>query len=261
MIGLGCSKCRSQVGNSWWELVCNVASTYSMLLVEVESRSWVVCQLLYPLHNLFKKVAQRRLNAEFLNKYDVLDSKTLDNDRLLISYIDKNFKDESNFNTSKSVNVSLPLASAITAYARVFMSQFKNDPNIKIFYTDTDSLFTDKELDPKLIGNELGQFKLEYVFKDAVFLAPKVYGGITVHNQEIVKVKGYKNHISFTELKSLLNKNSNISLIQNKWFKDLGNSSILIKDQIYTLTATDNKRELVYKNGVLIDTKNIIIKR
>lgn len=47
--------------------MCNVASTYSMLLVEVESRSWVVCQLLYPLHNLFKKVAQRRLNAEFLN--------------------------------------------------------------------------------------------------------------------------------------------------------------------------------------------------
>ena len=46
------------------------------------------------------------------------------------------------------------------------MSELKNNPDIKIFYTDTDSLFTNKELDPKFLDNkEIGKFKLEYFIK------------------------------------------------------------------------------------------------
>lgn len=165
---------------------------------------------------------------EYFDKYEIKDIKELnafsttgEGNKLLISYLFKDYQNTSDTNNSQdnsdkktsnlvnlersiNKNVSISIASAITAYARIFMSQFKNNPNYKIYYTDTDSLYTDKPLDPSLIGNKLGQFKLENVFDQAVFLAPKVYGGITEKGEEITKIKGYKNKISFNDLKSLL---------------------------------------------------------
>lgn len=84
--------------------------------------------------------------------------------------------------------ISIPIASAITAYARIFMSQFKNkEENIfRLYYTDTDSLhisiFDKKKFDvmfPGIIGSRIGQFKIEVEFKKVVYVAPKVYAGIT----------------------------------------------------------------------------------
>jgi hypothetical protein len=72
-----------------------------------------------------------------------------------------------------------------------------------VYYTDTDSIYTNKPLPDNYIGKELGLMKLELVFNDAVFLTPKVYGGIT-DNYELIKVKSLKNPITFEELKSLL---------------------------------------------------------
>ena len=69
---------------------------------------------------------------------------------------------------------NVAIASAVTAYARMHMIQFKNNENC--FYTDTDSIGTTQKLPPELIGSELGQLKLEATISKAVFLAPKVYG-------------------------------------------------------------------------------------
>jgi len=70
-----------------------------------------------------------------------------------------------------------------------------------------------------------------------------------------VKVKGYKNKISFTELKSLLTLDSKLELKQEKWMKSLEKGNITILDQIYTLVPTSNKRHLVYnKNRILEKT-------
>jgi hypothetical protein len=52
---------------------------------------------------------------------------------------------------------NVAIASAVTAYARMVMIPFKIDPNT--LYTDTDSIFTLIPLDPKLIGDQLGQMK------------------------------------------------------------------------------------------------------
>jgi hypothetical protein len=107
------------------------------------------------------------------------------------------------------------------------------------------------EIKPELIGPELGKLKLENTFKEVVYLAPKVYGGITIENKELIKVKGYKNIISFKELKELLSKDSSLALNQELWFKDRDLGTITVKDQVYTLKVTDNKRQLVYdQNGV-----------
>ena len=80
---------------------------------------------------------------------------------------------------NKDHKVSIGISSAVTAYSRVFMSQFKNNDKFNLYYTDTDSIFVDKELDSSLVSNELGKFKLEYEIKEGVFLGPKIYSIIT----------------------------------------------------------------------------------
>ena len=39
--------------------------------------------------------------------------------------------------------------------------------------------------------------KLEHILVEAVYLAPNVYGGLTLKN-EVVKIKGLKNYVLFT---------------------------------------------------------------
>jgi hypothetical protein len=135
------------------------------------------------------------------------------------------------------------------------MSQFLADPKLKIYYTDTDSIDIEGELPSKLIGPKLGQMKLEHsFFKEAVFLAPKVYGGL--HKEgELTKIKGFKNPVSYNSLKSLLLKDSKLELNQVKWFRSIGEGTISVKNQVYTLMATDNKRQLIYDKHMLVGTK------
>jgi hypothetical protein len=103
--------------------------------------------------------------------------------------------------------------------------------------------------------------KLECICNDAVFLAPKVYSLVT-DNGVIMKIKGLSNKalskISFDDLIELLNQDSKLESKQEKWYKDISNGNIIIKDQIYTLKVTGNKRHLIYGNK-LIYTKPIVI--
>ena len=51
-------------------------------------------------------------------------------------------------------------------------------PNIiNSYYSDTDSIFTKKPINQKLIGKEIGKFKKEYEgeIKKGVFASPKLY--------------------------------------------------------------------------------------
>ena len=54
----------------------------------------------------------------------------------------------------------------------------------------------------------------------------------------------------------MLSKDSSLVRTQTKWFKDIGLGQINVKDQLYTLKATSNKRQLVYDNdNKLVSTK------
>ena len=62
----------------------------------------------------------------------------------------------------RGIPANVAIALAITAYSRIDMSEFKNRDDINIFYSDTDSLFTDVSLPNEVINNkELGLYKLE----------------------------------------------------------------------------------------------------
>jgi DNA polymerase type B, organellar and viral len=77
------------------------------------------------------------------------------------------------------VKSNVAIAAAVTAYARIEMLKYKvllNSLKIKLYYTDTDSLFVDKEFPQELIGNELGQMKDELnggLIKKGYFLGIK----------------------------------------------------------------------------------------
>lgn len=192
----------------------------------------------------------------------ILDVINLDDNLIVQSKNPKVELDTLLDNGNEVHNVNISIAAAVTAYARIHMSQFKNNKKFKLYYSDTDSIYTDKPLPLKFIGNGLGLLKLEYICKDAIFLAPKVYGLLT-DNGLIVKIKGLSNEaltkISMEDLKDLLVKDSNLESKQEKWYKDISNGNISVKDQIYTLKVTGNKRELIYKNDILINTKPLMI--
>ena len=150
-------------------------------------------------------------------------------------------------------DVNIAIASTITAAARVHMSQFKNNPNFNLYYSDTDSVVTDKAIEPKLIGEALGQVKLEHIIKKAVFLAPKVYGLVDVTGKETIKIKGITDEITSTihinDLDYLLIHDTNKVFNQHKWYKSLLGGTITISDVLYNLKVTSNKRITIYEDG------------
>ena len=182
----------------------------------------------------------------------------LKNGQELISFFDPILSDN-----EKSINISVPISSAITAYARIQMSTIKmnliKEGNI-LYYSDTDSIDVAREVDPILVGKELGKLKLEHIFEEATYLAPKVYGGLVKDKDgqiyDFVKIKGLKNLISYGELSSLLTKNNKLKIHHKKWYRDISKAEITIKDDIYTLITTDNKRKILYdENNKFYATK------
>ena len=202
----------------------------------------------------------------------ILDTTPLHEDRQLISFISDKTKDIDHKlnNLHQNLNISIGLSAAITAYARIHMSQFKHSNcDFNILYTDTDSISIDKPLPDNLVdAKKLGKMKLENIFQKSVYLGPKMYGGLYdtfIVDKDgnckaaITKVKGYKDIVSFDTLDNLLNiKDNNIQkteLSHEKWFRDFSKVEILVKEQIYTLTPTQNKRELIIHNNKIVDTK------
>ena len=157
------------------------------------------------------------------------------------------------------IDVNIAIASAISAGARMWMSTLKNDPRFNLYYSDTDSAVTDKPLPSFMVGDNLGQLKLEYIVKKAVFLAPKVYAIITDTGEEIVKVKGFSNdtlsELNFKTLESLLYKDSSKEFSHNKYFKEVIKGDITISKVAYNLKVTSNKRLNVYVNDIFSSTE------
>jgi hypothetical protein len=204
---------------------------------------------------------------------DILDIIDLDN-KIMINYTFNNH--DIIHNDEGDHNINIAIASAITGYSRIHMSQFKNNLDYKLFYSDTDSIYINKPLDESFVSsNELGKLKLEYVVNKAIFLASKVYA-LQTDTNFISKIKGYHikkslkvtdnsieiidNSLPMVDFDNLLYKNSSLEINHEKWYKSLENSNITVKDQIYTLSVTSNKRKLIYdKNNKLINTKPYII--
>ena len=194
---------------------------------------------------------------EKANKFEIHNIMEISDNLFFVSYISEEDKDLDE-SLPRSNNISVSIASAVTAYARIYMSKFKNNPDFNLYYTDTDSIFVDKPISDENVSSDLGNMKLEYIFKKSIFLSPKVYCGITTEGDKICKVKGFTNskELTLKDFDDLLHKNANKTLSHTKWFRNLFESSIIMKDTSYNLVQTDNKRELIYNSaGKATDTK------
>lgn len=159
------------------------------------------------------KIVSDKEYLGILSKYRVSSQSYLGNGKNLVSFFD-DYSENHDF--QKTLNISVATSLIVTASARIHMSEFKTMSGIQICYTDTDSIDITGNLDPKYISDtELGKMKLEHVFDEAVFIAPKVYGG-SCSSYEIVKVKGLKNPIPFNELKPLVEKGTEVKVEQQK---------------------------------------------
>jgi len=163
-----------------------------------------IIEVLNNLNDIDKEIISNKLELYNNNITDIIN---LVDHILLIrksfSYLAYNKKEDIFHGTE----VNVAIASAITAEARIHMSLFKNNPDFKLYYSDTDSVVINKPLPESMVGNNLGQLKLEYTIKKAVFLAPKVYALITNEGKEIIKVKGLSHKVisklNFLDLEAL----------------------------------------------------------
>jgi DNA polymerase type B, organellar and viral len=159
-------------------------------------------------------------------------------------------------------DVSLSTAAAVTAYSRIFMSKIKLDILNKggeIYYTDTDSIVTNIPLDNDLVGNKLGQFKLEYKIKEGYFISAKTYCLVLNDNSLVIKVKGlFNNWLNLDDFKNLY-KGIDIKGMKQDTITVYSEGSVVIdKKEISLNSDSYRKRIKLYENGKWYDTKPII---
>lgn len=149
-------------------------------------------------------------------------------------------------------HMQVHIASATTAWGRVYMAKNFYIPHYgKIAYTDTDSVFIEKEL-TEIPG--LGGLKKEYSYRNAFFVVPKGYYIETTDNKLIRKLKGFsKKYINSLSLEDFLKKDfkysekSRILTFREALIRK--NNILATGDRVKSLKATYDKRE-VLKSGL-----------
>lgn len=84
------------------------------------------------------------------------------------------------------VKSSVSIAAAITAYARINISRYKNIPGNKYLGGDTDSAVMEKELDAALVGKGLGMMKEECRLLYGLFADKKLYMMMDLKGRDVV---------------------------------------------------------------------------
>jgi hypothetical protein len=110
---------------------------------------------------------------------NIIKSNNLDIAKISVKYQDKE--------RLRYENSSVAISAAVTAYARIHISQTKLDiMNMGgfIYYSDTDSIVTNIELPKYMVSpTELGKLKLEHNIKHGIFITGKTYCLITDENK------------------------------------------------------------------------------
>jgi hypothetical protein len=184
---------------------------------------------------------------DIIEKYNIDDVVELGDKALISTEEIKNINLNNNM-----LNISLPIAIAITAYSRIAIHKWKLLAGDGLLYSDTDSVYTTTPLPDHLVSDKgLGKMKLEH--KDdnsiakAVFLGPKVYSLLLEDQSVICKIKGSKVSVPFELMEELLKYNSKLIIEQSKMHKSMSNGNISIKDTLYTPASFIN----IIKGAVL----------
>jgi hypothetical protein len=117
-----------------------------------------------------------------------------------------------------------------------------------------------KKLDDILVNNELGGMKLEHQLKKGIFIGSKTYGFITSDDQVIVKVKGFNSKkIKLNQLIKLLDPNE-LLIVNSQLFKKTSSGIEIINFNKKLTNTISHKRNIILKNGIIVDTYPLTIK-
>jgi hypothetical protein len=211
----------------------------------------------------------------------VLDTKQLSLDRFIVNYeseISKQIIDDVGLDYSKIlINnkdietkqkfgfVSVSTASAITAYARIYINKIKLlilKLGGKIYYSDTDSIVSNIKLPSELVGNDLGQFKLEYIIKKAIFITSKTYMLELEDGTIIKKAKGVNSDsLTVNDYENMYLKSKDATALKSHSNLDFSEGTVNIYTKSITIRYNSySKREKIYNNeGLWIETKPMIL--
>jgi len=111
--------------------------------------------------------------------------------------------------------VNIPISIFITSYARIVLFEmFEKIGFDNVYYCDTDSIITSKEISSSL---ELGDVKLEDHIKQGYFLFPKVYAYTNNNDEIVLKGKGFDNKkLRFEDYVNAYNNNDYTGFSQEK---------------------------------------------
>lgn len=202
------------------------------------------------LNSLYGKFGQKHIQTKYviksLNK--IKNKATITDDDLVFIIGDKYIK------PIKAITHSdyerLDIAMQITANARLELYKLMQRANMDVYYCDTDSIFTSKELK---VSDMLGDIKLESEVKEFVALAPKFYGYKTYDDKTIIHAKGFKStDISYSQLKAMLN--SSVAIKSNyshlNYFKDYIRNSKLYNYQITKHVKAQYDKRILLTDGI-----------
>lgn len=107
---------------------------------------------------------------------------------------------------SRGTFSSIPIAVAITANARISISQFKNIPGNPLIYSDTDSAVLPLPLSDEFTGKLIGQMSLVNTIKEGFFIGAKLYCYVNIKNEVVIASAGIDpNLLKLDEFKKLFN--------------------------------------------------------
>ena len=151
--------------------------------------------------------------------------------------------EEEGFKRERGVQSAVQISSAISSYARMSINIYKNLDDNLLIYSDTDSLILPKKLPDHLIGNGLGQFKLESEFRNGIFIRKKLYCYINSKTEELEKKSSGvdSDKLTYSDYEKLAN-GIPITTFKDIFNIDWLNLSIDVKKQDVTLLSDKTKK-------------------
>jgi len=205
-------------------------------------------------------------------KYNVSAFANINDESMLIKYsgrinetLRKFYKEselESNIDLKRMNRVrgtfsSVPIAAAMTAYARMSINDFKNIPNNPCIYSDTDSVILSKPLMGEVIGYEIGQMKLEHEIVKGIFIRTKLYAFYNLENKLIIKSSGISpRNLKWNDFLKLA-KGQSVTLSRNTFNVNWKKLQIENVDSLITLNGINvqYESENISKNEVIEDNQ------
>jgi DNA polymerase type B, organellar and viral len=212
----------------------------------------------------FKKI----LNTHHVLNIMDFDEGTLDN-KYLVEYVEEADRELASNDhlylesmvakdrNGRRVNSSVGISAAITGWARIEMYEHLCKEGVA--YTATDSIFTSVPVDPKFVGDKLGQLKLVEEFDRALFVKPNVYM-IERNGQYQFKFGGVDRDDVTKEHYEQLYRGSNIQIPFTQIMKRRC-GGLVLRSGMKTITAPDDsKRIRVYDaGGAWVDTQPVVL--